>query len=453
MINIAESLKKSSSIQWLESILFERFGLALMIVNDDGVLSLKMEGFEGVVDFVTDGSEFDCSTSTLAFSLVDISNEGFSSFLPGPLPAPGLADCAEIFQKIEGGYLSNFNILAFTYWMLSRAEEVGRTDLDIHGRFPATSSHAFQNDYLSRPIVDEWLFVLGQLLILLWPEVKLKSNEFKMAVSHDVDIPGRYSFASPYKLVRRMAGDLLRGNIRDFFIAPLVRLGSGRKISEFDPANTFERIMDASDANQVQSAFYFICGRTAPSLDGDYEIEHPAMRSLLRRIHARGHEIGLHPSYNTYQSPSLIQGEFDRLKAVCAEEKICQVTWGGRMHYLRWEHPTTMMAWSAANFTYDSTLGYADVPGFRCGTCFEYPGFDPIGHTLQKVRIRPLIAMEVSILDKPYLDLGPTEEAFNKFKELKERCRAAGGVFSILWHNSNFSKREEFELYERVLAC
>lgn len=453
MINVVESLKEVATIQWLESILFERFGLSLTLENRSGVLFLTLDGHEGVIEFVSDGSEFGHGRSNVPFSLIDIDSEGLSSFIPGALPAPGLARCTQLLQKVEGGYKIHFNILAFIYWMLNRVEEVGSTDLDSHGRFPATSSHAFKNDYLSRPVVDEWLFVLGQVFLLLWPQITLRLNEFRMAVSHDVDIPGRYSFASAYKLLRRMSGDFLRRDIRGVVVAPLSRLGSGRQISKLDPANTFEWIMDTSEANNIKSAFYFICGRTAPSLDGDYEIEHPAIRVLLRRIHARGHEIGLHPSYNTYRSPALIQAEFDRLKAVCSEEGIHQDIWGGRMHYLRWEHPTTMLAWNEAKFSYDSTLGYADIPGFRCGTCFEYPGFDPITHTVQSVRIRPLIAMEVSILDKPYLGLGATEAAYNKFKELKDRCRAAGGVFSILWHNSNFSKKEEFELYARILAC
>jgi len=453
MINIMESLKNIAAIEWLEAVLFERFGLPLVIENSSGALSLRLSSNAEVIEFATDGSEFSDNQFNIPISLVDVDNEGVTSFIPGPLPAPGLESCTQLLRKVERGYIVSFNILAFTYWMLNRVEEVGRADLDRHGRFPATASHAFKNNYLSRPIVDEWLYVLGQVIVLLWPQVALKINEFRMAVSHDVDIPGRYSFASPYKLLRRMAGDFLRSDIRGVMVAPLSRLGSRQRISKLDPANTFDWIMDVSEANNVESAFYFICGRTESSLDGDYEIEHPAMRTLLRNIHARGHEIGVHPSYNSYQSPTLIQAEFERLKSVCAEEGIHQDIWGGRMHYLRWEHPTTLLAWNAAKLNYDSTLGYADIPGFRCGTCFEYQGFDPVNHRIQNLRIRPLIVMDVSILDKPYLGLGPTEEAYNKFKELKDHCRAAGGIFSILWHNSNFSKKAEFELYARVIAC
>ncbi|MBF4237621.1 hypothetical protein EAY82_24230, partial [Vibrio anguillarum] len=77
--------------------------------------------------------------------------------------------------------------------------------------------------------------------------------------------------------------------------------------------------------------FYFICGGNH-SHDADYEPEHPVIRNLMRRIHERGHEIGLHPSYGTFQQPELIKQEAERLKRICAEESIDQHVWGGRMH-------------------------------------------------------------------------------------------------------------------------
>ena len=73
------------------------------------------------------------------------------------------------------------------------------------------------------------------------------------------------------------------------------------------------------------------------------------------------------------------------------------------MHYLRWRHPTTMMALESAGMSYDSSLGYADYAGFRCGTCFEYPGFNPVSQQALCLRIRPLIAMECSVMDIAYI--------------------------------------------------
>jgi hypothetical protein len=253
-------------------------------------------------------------------------------------------------------------------------------------------------------------------------------------------------------LVRAMAGDMIkRRDFKSAVLAPWIRINTRTQLHRADPANTFNWIMDVSERNGMQSAFYFICGHNNPH-DADYRPEHPAIRHLMRRIYHRGHEIGLHPSYGSYQKPHLIRQEADRLRKVCAEEGIVQIVWGGRMHYLRWEHPTTLRALADAGMTYDSTLSYANRPGFRCGTCFEYPAFDPVAQEALSLRIRPLIAMEVSVIDEKCMGLGTGSEAFSKLMELKNSCRAVAGCFTLLWHNSRFLSNSECGLYTDIIT-
>lgn len=125
------------------------------------------------------------------------------------------------------------------------------------------------------------------------------------------------------------------------------------------------------------------------------------------------------------------------LKGICAEVGIDQSQWGGqRMHYLRWEHPITMRAWAEAGMNYGPTLGYAGRPGFRCGTCHEYPAFNPVSQEQLSLRIRPLVVMECTVIDYVYLGLGVIGEAEDKINQLKKRCRQVDGNFRLLWHNS-----------------
>ena len=121
------------------------------------------------------------------------------------------------------------------------------------------------------------------------------------------------------------------------------------------------------------------------------------------------------------------------------------------MHYLRWEQPTTLRAWADAGMSYDSTLSYADLPGFRCGTCFEYPAFDPVKQEILNLRVRPLIAMECTVMAPRYMGLGTGKAAYNKFKKIKDACRAVNGCFTLLWHNSQFDSEAERSLYEGIL--
>jgi hypothetical protein len=248
------------------------------------------------------------------------------------------------------------DIFGSAFFMLTRYEEIVKPDRDEHDRFPAQASLAYKEGFLERPIIDEYVEVLWAILKKLWPAMVRKERRFQIKVSHDVDRPSRYQFGSKKKFLRSIGGDIIkRGDIINAARAPLIRWGKSTSLHNGDPYNTFEWIMDVVEEHGLISAFYFICGHTSPIFDSNYEIEHAAIRSLMRRINERGHEIGLHPSYNTYQDPDAISIEANRLRRICDEEGIKQDHWGGRMHYLRWETPTTLRGWDQAKMTYDST--------------------------------------------------------------------------------------------------
>ena len=209
--------------------------------------------------------------------------------------------------------------------------------------------------------------------------------------------------------------------------------------------------MDISEKNGLQSAFYFKTACTDPVYDDDYSIDHPYIRQLMRDINERGHEIGLHPSYLTYNDPVQTRREYERLRKACEEENIQQNAWGGRQHYLRWQVPMTWRNWAHAGLNYDSTLSYADHAGFRCGVCYEYPVYDLKQRKQLPLTERPLIVMEGSVLGEPYMNLSG-QEAYGCMHKLKQRCRMFNGDFTLLWHNSSFDTRQMWEMYENMIA-
>lgn len=383
----------------------------------------------------------------------NVSGSGFQAPIADTLPAPGAVRLPEpLVSEIDTGFRIGYDFLAFAAWMMNRREEIGAEELDEHGRFPAVASHAYRHGYLQRPVVDEWLHILCQVMKRLWPSLELKRSEFIVSVSHDVDQPSPIGFSSYPRVLRSMLGQLVKKkSLVGAMRLPIIKLNTGRQLYEGDPYNNFDWIMDVSERQGLRSAFYFICGRTNVARDALYDVEHPAIRALIRRIHARGHEVGLHPSYETYLTPGAIAHEFKTLQKVCDEEGVRQVEWGGRMHYLRWSHPTTLREWNQAGLTYDSTLGYADRPGFRCGTCYDYPAFDSENDEMLALRIRPLVVMECTITALRYMGLGEAENALGKFMELKNACRAVSGSFGLLWHNSELITERQKRLYLDVL--
>jgi hypothetical protein len=271
----------------------------------------------------------------------------------------------------------------------------------------------------------------------------------------DVDNPYQYVFSGLPLLARDLMGDLFKrrkpqqGQFR-------IRTWSHVKQSNLaaDPFNTFDWLMDISEKHGLTSAFYFITDHTNSQRDGNYSIRHPFIRQLLRQIHQRDHEIGLHPSFNTYRDSVQTQKEFYILRQICAEEGIQQSIWGGRQHFLRWHNPTTWQNWASAGLTYDSTLSFADRAGFRCGTCYEFPAFDLATRQPLKLIERPLTVMEFTVLDQRYMGLGQNmKEAYDYIRRLKDTCRQFEGDFTLLWHNHRFASPVERELYEQVLKA
>ncbi len=373
------------------------------------------------------------------------------------IPIPGVKNPPKNLLEIEETKLTiGFDLFGLIYWMLSRSEEVNPPNdiLDVHKRFPAFASHAFKNGYLKRPIIDEWLIIFAQVLQKVWPEIKLKTNEYRLKISHDVDSPACYSMIDNTSLIKRIISRALkRKNISSIVKGPLINIFYKDKLHPKDPFNTFDWIMDISESLNLKSSFNFICGRTNPRFDSYYDIEYDSIKQLILKLNSRGHEIGCHPSYETFNNPQKLDYEARRFIKILPELNILQESWGGRMHFLKWEWPNTAYALSSSGFHYDSTLGFADQAGFRCGTCFEYQLFDPIKKIKLNLVERPLVAMECSVLFDKYQGKSDTKEAFDVFKELKDNCRSVHGTFTLLWHNSQLDQTWKKDLYLKILKA
>lgn len=345
------------------------------------------------------------------------------------------------------------DIVGAAFFMLSRYEEAVIPERDSHDRFPSTASLAYRAGFLDRPIVDEYVEILWTTMQRLWPGLRRKPHQARMLVSCDVDSP--FAFGGSIKrLVFRLGGDLLKR--RSPALAMRTLLGSleaQRGHHGRDPhRSALDWIMDVNERAGRSVAFYVIPEQTDPRFDNRISLDDPRMRALLHAIHARGHEIGIHPGYNTYKHPEMMARSARTLRRVLDEEGIDQPQIGGRQHYLRWESPTTARLWDANELDYDSTLSYADRPGFRCGTCREYQLYDLHQRRRLRLRERPLIVMECSVIADRYMGLGYSDAALALMQRYRATCQRFGGDFAFLWHNSHLGTDADQRFYRALTA-
>jgi hypothetical protein len=351
----------------------------------------------------------------------------------------------------ETGDHSHFGLDIFgsIFFQLTRYEEVACPARDEHDRFPASATLAHREGFLTRPLVNEYVELLWAGLERLWPRLQRTRRAFKESVSHDVDWPLHPALSAP-RMAKAVIGDLVRARDRGLAVARLRTMRARPRGSPAgDPYNTFDFIMDLSERQGLRSAFYFMAGRSDPRFDGTYNLEDPWIGALMRRIHDRGHELGLHPSYGTFRDAGAICAERAALARACERLGVEQSQWGGRQHFLRWENPTTWRGWEQAGLSYDSSLGFSRDPGFRCGVCFEYPVFDLLARRPMKLRERPLVAMEMAVFDDR---LASEQAGLETLERLRHRCRMFDGEFTLLWHNSRLASPRERARYTAALT-
>ena len=442
-----------TALDWLQTLLEERFGNKWILTYEKEYLVLRASELDGAIFFPRTNPFSDCSIKTLPCLLWNAKKEGWNPVINETIPAPGLSNL--IYPMVELKHKQaqiRYNVMHLIFWCLTRQEETYITELDRHQRVRAVSTHAFNYGYLERPIVDEWLCIISQIIERIWPTLKLKTNSFRVTVSHDVDEPSAYYYESWGSIFRNFASLLLKKkNFSGALKVPIIKLSNKNYFHNDDPYNSFRWLMDVSEDNDIQSTFYFICNSSNTLYDAKYKLTDPKITSLIKSIVTRGHNIGLHPSYNCFSDPELLKNEAMILKSYCNSNGINQSLFGARMHYLRWDQRITLAAYDSAGLDYDSSMTFADRAGFRCGTCFDYQAFDVKNDTLLNFRIRPLIVMEASVLDDCYMGLGETDLALEKMLQLKNTCRAVKGTFSVLWHNSRLVTHQSKRIYRDLI--
>ena len=440
-----------AALKWLEQVLYHRFGVKWLLTRDKNRIEMHLHGHEGAIIFPELSSGLNEAKSNQEYTIWDCSKEDWDSVLGKPIPAPGFCKLIyPLIEKKEKNYHIKYDILGLTYWMLARIEEIGRADLDEHERFPASSSHAFKHGYLERPVVDEWMHILGQVIKRQWPKVQLCEHEYRTIVTSDVDHPFEYT-GKAKKIIRRFAGDLIKRRsvmtaLKNLVGELCVPLGFWNIDPNF---KGLDFIMNQCEEKNLTAFFFFITYLTDKNFDADAGINKNVTK-LFNLIHKRGHEIGIHPGYNTYNSRKNINKTYELLVKTFRKEGINQKKIGSRQHYLRWSTTQTPQILQENNISFDATLGYADMAGFRSGTCHEYSMFDAIKQKQLSLKQKPLIVMDASIFDKKYMNMD-RENGLKHILKIKSYCEKVDGSFVLLWHNSSFFNNRDNDLFSKII--
>jgi hypothetical protein len=325
----------------------------------------------------------------------------------------------------NGSIVFHADILATTLFMLTRWEETVSKTKDKHSRFAAVDSVAYKLGFLDIPIVDQYALILREWLKLAVPHWVPQQNTPAINLTHDIDHV--YQYANLLSVVRALGSAFTSKRPLHTTHAELKALWM--QLFDSSKGERYRAIYSLASHSKAQgfkSRFYFMSGKASLKQQG-YNPDNSLVQEAFRFLQHYGHEIGFHPGYSTFGSPSLLAQERDRLERALNGKVI-----GGRQHFLRFRVPHTWRHWEQVGLEYDSTLGYADHEGFRCGTCHSYQPFDLEEDRVIGLREIPLIVMDTTLIEYRRMTIEGGRKAI---LELARKCTEVEGVFTLLWHN------------------
>ena len=350
-----------------------------------------------------------------------------------PFSTAGPRTIGPLFKPENRNSVScSVDLLTSLVLMLSRYEETLFVPRDEHGRFAAVSSIAWRDGFLDRPIVDEWGLAFAEAIQFLLPSWHPKESTLRVKVGHDVDELGH-----PFK-ARTVLAHTLRRRDPGATLRDLKALYSGG-------LTTYQlllwEVVALAKSRGFESAVYWKCCGSGAN-DTGYNPRQPQIQNMISAFRDSGVELGIHPSYQSFDSHIAFQKEVSALKEILQHDLV-----GGRQDFLRWK-PETWVAWEAEGIAYDASVGFADHIGFRAGTCHPYrPWLLAQGREARLLEI-PLIAMDSTLLS--YMQVSE-DEALKKTRQCIAHCRAVGGVFTLLWHNTRIMNPRHKALYQALL--
>lgn len=309
-----------------------------------------------------------------------------------------------------------FDVLAATFFLLTRYEEYLEYEPDAYGRFAHWNSLAWKQGFLNRPLVDEWMQEFRKILQTKFPMLRFTAPAFQLLPTYDIDIAWSYL----HKGFFRSLGGVLR-QPKD--VINRVRVLLRRQP---DPYDAVRHIAQMHEAYGFQALTFFLAARQRSELDKNVSPFSKAFRSLV--LHYAGFsEIGLHPSDFSNTHPECLLKEKQLLED-CLHQSVTK----SRHHYLKIHVPHSYRFLLHACISDDYSMGYGTVNGFRASTSRSFLWYDLEGETETLLRVHPLAWMEANSFYE--LKHSP-QEALNELMHLYQQTKKAGGTLITVMHN------------------
>jgi len=383
--------------------------LGLQVIYQDESSHWRLEPLSGGNPIVMPARNADRIPTSCASRIVHVGGS------PIPLPCPNTQDpppegCTYPFDL--------FNFLAGQLW---RAEEYLPSFAGQAERGLASGFLGDRFDFFDRPIVDLWM--RGLFEVCLGGALLEPSPAYWL--TFDVDCLQKWKTRTRIRHLASLPKALLNGGMVPWRRGVLEMHRSRRP--QDDPWYQIPQILERAGDRR---ATFFWLGTPRDHKAYRYDIARLEFASLLHETLQRGHSAGLHGNPRYYRSLAALGHEAKRLQLLAGSPvSFC------RQHYLRVDPKNTLFALAALGFRVDSSLGFNDRPGFRCGSCIPIRWWDFHRNSPLPLSELPFSAGDFNLHDPSAFD---AERSRALLRTQAGWTMLAGGILTLLFHELYF---------------
>ncbi|MBK7432762.1 MAG: polysaccharide deacetylase family protein [Chitinophagaceae bacterium] len=351
-------------------------------------------------------------------------------------------DQPAFFRSNPGSY--PFDVLAASFYLVSRYEEYLPHQKDYYGRYAHENSLAHTEGFLKIPLVNHWINHLAEAIHTIFPAFIPRFPAFSFLPTYDIDIAYSYQ----HKGWLRNIGGFLRSPSLD-----RIRVLAGM---EKDPFDAYDWMDELHEQNGLHPLYFFLVSARNGTYDKNILPHKEAMWKLVRR-HASKYAIGLHPSWQSGDHPSLLKKEKEQLEAMAQAGQATQSGQTGlslsRQHYIRFSLPRTFQHLLAAGITDDYSMGYGSINGFRASVASSFYWYDLEKEEQTCLHLHPFCFMEANSF---YEQKQYANETYDEMNHYLKACKQINGTLITIWHNnflgSGKDTQEWKDMYSRFIA-
>ena len=314
-----------------------------------------------------------------------------------------------------------FDILAASFYMLSRYEEYLPQMKDDLGRFLPTASLAYEHNFLKLPVVDIWAYKFKKILKDRFPEIKFEKRKFRTEVICEVNEALAYSKKGWVRSIEGIFTDLSKLRLKRIFIRLKVIFGLQK-----DPYHTYSYIINKTKTGSAKLRFFFGLGDF--SIHEKSTDHHSQTYQKLIKSIADYCKIGLRLSYDALNSSPELKNEkerFERITHRTLNTTYCQ--------YSKINLPNTYRDLLEKEVIQDYSMGYPDYSGFRAGTCTPFLFYD-LDYEIQT----PLMVKSYCLSENAFQKLTNASKAIEQANKMIETIKQVNGRAVLHINNQLF---------------